>query len=172
MLRRPLPPFSNSWFLASLALFFVLEMFFGGFVGGALAGRYVSSMFHLKIQLLLFLGSVAVGGVLIGLISPTVRTLEPAAAAFVSVGLALLISVFLPFHFMNFSIGKLLIGGGIAAALAHAGAHAAERWKGTLPGSDDNELRGEPGVATLGVAHAKRSDTSLEEELRELKQAR
>jgi hypothetical protein len=56
---------------------------------------------------LLNLGSYLAGGVVIGLFSPGLRMLEPALAAAVSVGLTLIIALFLPQSFMRFSLVKL-----------------------------------------------------------------
>ena len=58
--------------------------------------------------------------------------IEPALGAFVSVGLTLAISIFLPYTFMRMSFGKMLIGGGIAFFIAFAGARIGERFMGNV----------------------------------------
>ena len=125
-------PFSMVWFSISIAVFMGVELLLGGLVGELVVGRYVSHMLALRLQVLLSLGSYLAGGVVIGLISPGVRMLEPALGAAVSVGLTLIIAVFLPYRYMRFSLDRLLVGGGIAFGLALFGAYLGERMAGNI----------------------------------------
>ena len=124
--------FSTMWMFISIGVFIVAEVVLGWFVGTFLLGGYVSQMWHLKVQVLLYLGAYFVGGIGIGVVSPGIRVVEPAMGAFVSVFLTLAISLFLPYTFMRLSIGKLLVGGFIAFAIAFAGARIGERVMGNV----------------------------------------
>jgi hypothetical protein len=125
-------PFSTTWVVLSVLVFCAAELVLGYFVGSVVVGKYVSPMFHLKVQVLLNLGAYFVGGVAIGVLSPGVRVVEPAVGAFVSVGLTLIISWFLPYAFLRLSFEKLLLGGGIAFVIALMGAKLGERLTGNL----------------------------------------
>lgn len=122
-------PFSKKWMLASMILFIGIELFLGGFVG-SLAGGYMSIHLRFVLQGLLNLISYLIGGFVIGLVSPGVRIYEPAAGAFLSVGLMLILTIFTPFRFLHFSLTKLLIGGVIAFGLALYGARLGEKIAG------------------------------------------
>jgi hypothetical protein len=124
--------FSTFWMVMSIVVFIVAEVVIGYVVGTFLLGSYVSRMWHLRMQVVLYLGAYFVGGLVVGLISPGVRMIEPAIGAFVSVFLTLAISLFLPHTFMRLDFGKLLLGGGIAFAIAFAGARIGERMMGNV----------------------------------------
>lgn len=127
------PTFSLGWVAAGVFIITALELLIALVVAPAvLVGRLASPMLRMRLEILMHLTSFWAGGLVVGLISPRVRLLEPAVAAFVSVGLVFLTSVFLPNHFLSFSLGKLLVGGGIAFALALAGAYLGERLMGNL----------------------------------------
>lgn len=134
--RRPADaaPFSNAWLVISIVLFCAVEIFFGGFIYEVVIRRYLSQMFHLKMQVMLNLGSYFIGGVVIGVISPGIRVVEPAVGALASVAMVLMISFFLPYRFITFSFTKLLVGGGIAFLLAYFGARWGEKIMGNIPG--------------------------------------
>ena len=123
-------PFSKKWMLFSMLIFIVTEIVLGIWVGKAVAGRYTSISLSFMVQGLLNLVSYFVGGFTIGLISPGLRIYEPAAGAFLCVALMLAVSFFTPYRFIQFSIAKMLIGGGIAFCLALAGARLGERLSG------------------------------------------
>lgn len=122
-------PFSRKWVLISMAIFIGIELFLGGFVGN-LAGGYMSIHLRFMLQGLLNLISYFIGGFIIGVISPGVRIYEPAAGAFLSVGVMLILTFFTPYRFIHFSLVKLLIGGGIAFGLALYGARLGEKVTG------------------------------------------
>lgn len=115
------------WVLVSFVSFIAIELFLGGFVGNMVIGRFVPHILAYQLEVLLVLASFFIGGVIIGFMSPAIRILEPALAAFFSVLLTLSISVFSPYRFMSFTWTKLLIGGGIAFSLAFFGAHLGEK---------------------------------------------
>ncbi len=124
--------FSKKWVLGSMATFIIVEIILGGLVGGFVSG-YISISLRFMFQGLLHLASFFIGGVIIGLISPGIRILEPAVGAFLSVAIMLILTIFTPYSFIQFSLTKLLIGGAIAFALALAGARFGERLAGNQP---------------------------------------
>jgi len=116
--------------LFSMLIYITVEVVLGIWVGSVVAGRFISVSLSFMLQGLLNLASYFVGGLIIGLISPGLRVYEPAAGAFLAVGLMLLLSFFTPYRFIQFSMTKMLIGGGIAFLLALAGARLGERLSG------------------------------------------
>ena len=124
--------FSWRWTIASALIFIVAELVLGGLVGQLVVGRFMSLGLRFLLQGVLHLASFLVGGFIVGLISPGVRTSEPAVGAFLSVALMLALSLFTPYSFIRFSLTKMLIGGGIAIMLALAGARLAERIVGNI----------------------------------------
>ena len=118
---------SRKWILISLAVFIGAEVVLGGLVGTVVLRGFVSRPLGLRIELLLMLASYFVGGLTIGLISRSVRLLEPAIAAFIAVALTFLYTAFTPLLFFGFSFGRILVGGGIAFGLALFGADIGER---------------------------------------------
>ncbi|MBT3345604.1 MAG: hypothetical protein HN712_18655 [Gemmatimonadetes bacterium] len=113
-----------------MLIYIAAEVVLGIWVGSVVAGRFISISLSFMLQGLLNLASYFIGGLIIGLISPGLRLYEPAAGAFLAVGLMLLLSFFTPYHFIQFSMTKMLIGGGIAFFLALAGARLGERLSG------------------------------------------
>jgi hypothetical protein len=124
--------FSVKWMVASTAIFIAVELFLGGLIGEFVVGRFMSLGLRFLLQGLLNLASFFIGGFIIGLISPGVRTAEPAVGAFLSVALILCLSFFTPYSFIRFSLIKMLVGGGIAFFLALAGARLGERIVGNI----------------------------------------
>jgi hypothetical protein len=123
-------PFSNSWLVASIFIFVALELLVGGFVAKLLAGRNVSHMLGLRMELAMSLLAYTGGGFIVGLISPGRRLLEPAIAASVSVLFTFLIAFFTPVVFFHADPGRMVVGGGIAFVLALFGAHWGEKLTG------------------------------------------
>ena len=123
-------PFSKKWVLISIAIFIATEVILGGLIGKFIVGRYMSMSLGFLVQGLLNIASYFVGGFIIGLVSPGLRIYEPAAGAFLSVALMLCLSFFTPYHFLHFSMTKVIIGGGIAFCLALAGARLGEKLTG------------------------------------------
>ena len=122
--------FSVKWMLFSVLIYIAAEIVLGIWVGGVVVGKYLSVSLRFMLQGLLNLASYFVGGFIIGLISPGLRIYEPAAGAFLAVSLMLLLTILTPFNFIQFSMTKMLIGGGIAFFLALAGARLGERVSG------------------------------------------
>ena len=125
-------PFSWRWVLLSVIIFIGLELLLGGLVGDLVAGQYKSLHLQFVLQGLLNLAGYFLGGFFIGLVSPKVRILEPAVGAFVSVALMLSLTFLTPYKFLQFSTGKLIIGGLIAVALALTGAKLGEKITGQI----------------------------------------
>ena len=123
-------PFSKKWVIASTAIFVAVELFLGGLIGNLVVGTFMSLNLRFLLQGLLNLISFFIGGFIIGLISPGIRIFEPALGAFLSVALMLCLSFFTPYSFIQFSLTKMLIGGGIAFFLALIGARAGEKIAG------------------------------------------
>jgi hypothetical protein len=119
-------PFSWVWVFISMALFVGSELVLGGLVGGLLVGRFTSIGLRFMLQGVLYLISFFAGGLVIGVISPRVRILEPAVGAALTVALMLTVTIFTPYSFIHFSTSKLLVGG----AMALTGARLGERLTG------------------------------------------
>jgi hypothetical protein len=118
---------STLWIILSLIIFVAVELLLGGIIGPLLVGRFVSQPLYLKLQMILMLGSYFLGGLLIGLLSPGIRVLEPAIGAALAVIFTWLYSFFTPIRFYGFSLTRMIIGGGIAFVLALIGADLGER---------------------------------------------
>ena len=123
-------PFSTRWMFASMGVFIGIELLLGGIVGEVVVGRFMSIGLRFMLQGLLYVTSFFVGGFIIGVISPGLRTREPAAGAFLSVALMLILSIFTPYSFIRFSLAKMLLGGAVAFFLALTGAKIGERVTG------------------------------------------
>ena len=119
--------FSMGWVLVSMGLFLAVELFLGGFVASAFAGRYISHTLQIKTEVMLNVLSYFIGGILVGLLSPTVRVVEPACGAALAVLATFGISFFTPVHWLSFAHDRALIGSTIAFGLAVAGADLGER---------------------------------------------
>ena len=123
-------PFSKGWMFAAMGIFVASEILIGVVVGEIIVGRYASISLRFFLQGALHLAGYFVGGIVVGVVSPGVRVLEPAVGAFLTVATTLALTLFTPLSFYRFSLGKLLIGGAIAFALAMAGARLGERLTG------------------------------------------
>ena len=126
--------FSKQWMWISFGVFVATELVLGALVGGLVVGRFMSLSLRFMLQGLLNLLAYFIGGFIVGLISPGIRIYEPAAGAFLSVLVMLVLTLFTPFSFIHFSLTKVLIGGGIAFFLALTGAKIGERIAGNRVG--------------------------------------
>lgn len=154
-MRLNLPPFSTRWMVVGIIVYTVLEMAIAVVLAPAIfAGRLSSHMLQWRLQMAMHLGSFYLGGLALGIITPGIRLVEPAAAAFVSVALVFLMSFFSPSIMMQWSFSKLVVGGGIAAVLALMGAYTGEKWMGNVEGEAGFPQR-------LRRLLAKRSDSGL-----------
>lgn len=136
MLKNQLP-FSTRWMVIGIVLYTAMEMAIALVLAPAVfAGRLSSHMLQWRLQMVMHLGSFYLGGLLLGLITPGLRLLEPAAAAFVSVAMVFLMSFFTPSIMMQWNVSKLLVGGSIAAVIALTGAYTGEKWMGNVEGEE------------------------------------
>jgi hypothetical protein len=120
-------PFSTKWMIISMVIFIASEIIIGYFVGHLIVGRFVSMGLRFVMQGLCMLMAFYIGGFLVGVISPGVRIWEPAAGAFCSVSLMMVVTLFTPSIFYHFSLMKVMIGGAIAFALALSGSKMGEK---------------------------------------------
>ena len=118
---------STLWIVLSLIIFITVEILLGGLIGPLVIGRFVSRPLYLKLEVVLMLGSYFFGGLLVGLLSPGIRVLEPAIGAALAVIFTWLYSFFTPIRFYGFSLRRMLVGGAIAFLLALIGADLGER---------------------------------------------
>ncbi len=120
--------FSWIWVIISIFVFVGIELFFGGFVSRLVAGRYVGRIMWFKIEMVLMLASYFLGGLFVGLFSPSIRVFEPAIGAFLAVIGTLIYSFFTPLtRCFGFSSDRALFGGAIVFVLALVGADLGER---------------------------------------------
>lgn len=133
--RKPRAVFSTGWMIASIVAFSAMEVLIGGYIGPAIAGRWVSHVFMLRLEVMLVLSSYLVGGFLIGFFSPTVRVFEPIAGAFIAAVLPFLIGILSPSRFYLASTQRLCMAGALAGFIAYVGADAGERLCGMLGNS-------------------------------------
>lgn len=114
--------FSIGWVLASMAVFIIVELVLGGLVGRIVAGRYMSYSLDFTLRGLLNITSYFIGGIIIGIISPGLRVLEPAIGAVLSIFLMWIMTLFVPHMFFQFDTNKLMWGGCVAFVVAIVGA--------------------------------------------------
>jgi len=119
-------PVSTPWILGALAIYVVGEALIGGLLGELLGG-FVSRPFRMRLEVTLMFASWWVGGLVVGLVSPKVRLVEPAIAAGIAVLMTSLYAVFMPVSWFVFSLTRLVFGGAIAFGLALWGADTGER---------------------------------------------
>jgi hypothetical protein len=125
-------PFSTGWCALAVAVYVAIELVIGHLIGPLIVGAYVSPMLHFEVMTGMHLAAFLVGGILIGVVSPGVRIVEAGVGAFISVALTMTFALFMPGRFLDVPTGKLLLAGGIAFALAVAGAWTGERWMGNV----------------------------------------
>ena len=150
-------PFSTGWVVASVLIFTAMEIGIALVLFPAvIAAHLASQMVQIRLQMIMHLGSFYLGGIFVGVISPRVRLVEPAVGAFIAVLLVFLMSVFLPQSYLHFDLTKIFVGGGIAFALAIAGAYTGEKWMGNVENEDSkraqlrDKLWGDSGVLSRG----------------------
>lgn len=110
--------------------FVASELVLGGLLGEYVVGRYTSLSLSFVIQGLLHLTSFFVGGFVIGVVSPGVRVLEPAAGAALTIVLMMSLTWLTPYTFIGMQPVKLALGGALAFVVALAGAKLGERVTG------------------------------------------
>lgn len=115
------------WIIASMLIFIGIELVLGGVIGRLILGRFISQALALRFEMILMLASYFLGGLLVGLLSPDIRVLEPAIGAALAVAVTFAYYFFIPSRIYVFSINRLLVGGAIAFILALIGADLGER---------------------------------------------
>lgn len=123
-------PFSNKWVVMSMAAFIATELVIGGLLGEVLLGRTASINTSFLLQGLLNLAGFAVGGFIIGVVSPGRRIAEPAVGAAATLVLISILALFVPFRYLGYSSGGLFFGAVVAAAIAGGGAYFGEKFTG------------------------------------------
>lgn len=126
------PFLSWRWVGASLAIFLLVEIALGIGVGELVAGRYLSLGTAFWVRGSIQLAAFFIGGVVVGVVSPSVRVLEPALGGAAAVGLTALTAIFTPYGHIRMGSSRLMLAGGIAFGLALAGAWVGERLTGKL----------------------------------------
>lgn len=121
--------FSWNWTLLSVLIFGVAQVGLGFLAGEYLfTGRYLTENMRFFVEGSINLASYFLSGLLIGVISPRVRLLEPAIGAAIVVVATLSVGLFTPNRLLGMGPMKLLIGGGLAFMLALWGAWIGERF--------------------------------------------
>ncbi len=129
---RAARPFSWPWVGVSMAAFIAAEVVIGGLIGEWLLARVASISTSFLVQGLINLIGFALGGFVIGLISPGRRIAEPAVAGAATMLLITVVAIFVPFRYVGYSGNGVLIAGAVAAALGAGGAYAGERMTGNV----------------------------------------
>lgn len=125
-----------AWVMLSVVLFLAMELGIGAWLAPLIAGKYVSPMFHFQVQLLMHLAALYLGGLVVGLLSPGRRLLEPAVGAALSVALTFAFSLFMPTRFYAFDLSRLVLASGIGFACALLGAWHGESLMGNMDADD------------------------------------
>lgn len=122
-------PFSWTWTFISILIFGVAQVGLGWLAGTYLfTGQYLTENMRYFVEGSINLASYFLSGLLIGVISPRVRLLEPALGAAIVVVATLSVGLFTPNRLLGMGPMKLLIGGGLAFGLALWGAWIGERF--------------------------------------------
>lgn len=121
----PAHSFSWTWVGISLAVFISLQVVLGYFAGRYVVAHYFSEGVLSAVAGGLSLGSYFLGGLLIGVVSPRVRMLEPAVGALLAVIATIAIGMLTPA--LGLKSGNLVLGGIIAFLMAIWGAQLGDR---------------------------------------------
>ncbi|MFN8607250.1 MAG: hypothetical protein U0931_06945 [Vulcanimicrobiota bacterium] len=125
-------PFSWGWVWASFVGFLVFQVLLSRFATPYVTQGYQTAHFRFLVEGAINLSAYYLGGFLIGFISPKVRLMEPAAAAFMAMFAALSVGWFTPSVWYQFGLAKFALGGLAAASMAYGGAFSAERLTGSV----------------------------------------
>ncbi len=113
-----------------MAAFIGAEIVVGGLFGELLLGKAISINTNFLLQGLFNLAGFALGGFLIGVLSPGRRIAEPAVGAAATMVLISILALFVPFRFMGYSSGGIIFAALFAAAIAGAGSYSGEKLTG------------------------------------------
>lgn len=124
--------FSKSLMWGSMALFLVIQVVLGALAGKILLGTFVSQHTRMLVEGGINLGSYALGGFIIGFVTPQLRLFEPAVGAFLALLAAMTVAWFTPYLLYWASLDRMIFGGALAFALAYLGARAGEKLGGRM----------------------------------------
>lgn len=113
-----------------MAAFIAAELVIGGLFGELLLGRAASINTNFLLQGLFNLAGFAVGGFIIGVVSPGRRIAEPAVGAAATLVLISILAIFVPFRYIGYTSGSIIFAALFAAAIAGAGAYGGEKLTG------------------------------------------
>jgi len=116
----------------SMLAFIAAELLIGGLLGELVFGRMLSINTNFLLQGLLNIAGFGVGGFAIGVLSPGRRISEPAVGAAATLVLISILTVFVPFRYMGYTRGSLVIAAAVAAAVAAGGAYMGEKLTGNV----------------------------------------
>jgi hypothetical protein len=119
------PSFSWTWVGISLAVFISLQIVLGYFAGRYVLAHYFSEGLLFAVAGSLGLGSYFLGGLLIGVVSPRVRMLEPVVGALLAVLATIAVGLLTPA--LGLKSGKLVLGGMLAFLMAVWGAKLGDK---------------------------------------------
>lgn len=125
-------PFAWRWVFISMALFVVLELIMGEGLAHILAGGAISDGTNMLLRNGLQLVAFFLGGLVIGVVSPKLRLVEPALGAVGCMLLILVLTWMTPVRFFGFGGAKLLAACTVSFFTALAGAITGERITGNL----------------------------------------
>lgn len=134
--------FSRGWVWMSVLFFTGVELIVGGVIAPMLAGRFVSHVLLLRLEVLAILVSYLAGAFAIGLFSPSVRVIEPAVGAGLSALLPFLIGIFSPVRYFHFDGTRPLWAVAIAAFVGFMGADAGERFAAKMGNTESRYYSG------------------------------
>lgn len=125
-------PFAWRWVFGSMFIFVVLEVILGEGLANLLQGRVLSHgtglLLRNGLQLVAFFG----GGMLIGVVSPRIRLLEPALGAVGCIVLIVVMTWMTPLRFYGFGGVRLFAACVVSFLVAIAGAWIGERLMGNV----------------------------------------
>ena len=125
-------PFAWRWVFGSMFLFIALELALGEGMAHLLAGRVLSDGTSLLMRNGLQLAAFFMGGLIIGVVSPRLRLLEPALGAVGCIGVIVVMTWMTPLRFYGFGGVKLVAACTVSFGVALVGAWIGERIMGNI----------------------------------------
>jgi hypothetical protein len=125
-------PFAWRWVFASMALFVGLELIMGEGMAQLLSGRVLSDGTGMLLRNGLQLAAFFLGGLIIGVVSPKLRLIEPAIGAVGCMVLIVVLTWMTPLRFYGFGGVKLLAACAVSFGVALSGVWVGERVMGNV----------------------------------------